>query len=352
MSAILVTQGMLDTPFAKTAHGLIRGPSRWPIAAVIDPVHVGKDAGEVIDNRPVGIPVVGTMAEAIEQIPRPTLCVIGVATPGGVLPDDLRGTLREALLSGLDLVNGLHALLTDDPELARAAETGGASILDIRRPPRTADLHFWSGAIRKLDTPRIALLGTDCAVGKRTTGQILRADLGRRDIHCEMVYTGQTGWLQGLEHGFILDATPNDFVSGELENAVLTCDREASPDVILIEGQSSLRNPSGPCGTELLLSAEAREVILQHTPGRTHFEDLEGVPCPLPPLDEEVALIGAYGARVLAICLNGQGIEPEDLPHLRDEIAADLGIPTTCPFEDGTEPLVDVVTSFLAQDDR
>ena len=38
--------------------------------------------------------------------------------------------------------------------------------------------------------------------------------LGRRT---EVIYTGQTGWLQGFRHGFIFDATLNDFVSGELE---------------------------------------------------------------------------------------------------------------------------------------
>ena len=131
--------------------------------------------------------------------------------------------------------------------------------------------------------PRLALLGTDCAVGKRTTGLILREACRVVGMQCEMVYTGQTGWLQGLDHGFILDATPNDFVSGEMEDAILRCTAENTLDVVLIEGQSSLRNPSGPCGAELLLSADAKGAILQHVPGREHFEDLENVPCPLPP---------------------------------------------------------------------
>ena len=32
------------------------------------------------------------------------------------------------------------------------------------------------------------------------------------------------------DYGFILDATPNDFVSGELESAILRCDRELAPN--------------------------------------------------------------------------------------------------------------------------
>ena len=44
--------------------------------------------------------------------------------------------------------------------------------------------------------------------------------LRRRGLTAELVTTGQTGWLQGHRYGFILDATPNDFVTGELERHV------------------------------------------------------------------------------------------------------------------------------------
>ena len=59
--------------------------------------------------------------------------------------------------------------------------------------------------------------------------------LRRGGLGVELVTTGQTGWLQGHRYGFVLDATPNDFVTGELEGAVLACAREARPDVILLD---------------------------------------------------------------------------------------------------------------------
>jgi len=346
-AAVLFTHELLHTPFAKTAHGLIRGPSRWPIVAVVDGRHAGRDAGEVIDGRPRGIPVVASVDEALQREPRLDRAVIGVATPGGALPEGLRDALKDAAAAGLTIFNGLHTLLAGDPELAPAAERGKARIVDLRRPRPTSDLKFWSGAIRGVRAPRVAVLGTDCAVGKRTTTLKLREACRVVGIHCEMVYTGQTGWLQGIEHGFILDATPNDFVSGELEDAVVNCARETSADLILIEGQSSLRNPSGPCGSELIVSAEARGVILQHPVGRKFFEDLENVPCPLPSLAEEVALIRAYGAEVIAITLNGRGMLPDDLRARGTQIEADLGIPTSLPAEDGVEGLVAHVRAWM-----
>ena len=56
----------------------------------------------------------------------------------------------------------------------------------------------------------------------------------------------------------------------------------------MIEGQSSLRNPSGPCGAELLLSGGARGVVLQHAPARRYFEGFEGPGFELPSLASEI----------------------------------------------------------------
>ena len=164
--------------------------------------------------------------------------------------------------------------------------------------------------------------------------------------------TGQTGWLQGNRYGFVLDATPNDFVSGELERAVVACDREARPDLILLEGQSALRNPAGPCGAELLLSAEARAVVLQHAPGRRFFADQEALGNEIPPLSGEIDLIGHYGARVLAVALNHERLEPARRAAMRAEIATATGLPTVYPLLDGVAPLVEALRSYAAAERR
>src|SRR4029453_16608329 len=83
----------------------------------------------------------------------------------------------------------------------------------------------------------------------------------------ELIFTGQTGWMQGAAFGFILDSIPNGFVLGELGDAIVSCWKATRPELILLEGQSALRNPSGPCGSEFLLSGGARGVVLQHAPG-------------------------------------------------------------------------------------
>ena len=77
----------------------------------------------------------------------------------------------------------------------------------------------------------------------------------------------------------------NDFVSGEIERAILECVDKSRPDLILIEGQSSLLNPSGPCGSEIILSGNAKGIILMHDPGRECFIGLEGCGCKISSLE-------------------------------------------------------------------
>src|SRR6185295_7919081 len=227
-------------------------------------------------------------------------------------------------------VNGLHELVGDDPRIAAAAARTGARIVDVRRPRPRSELHFWTGAIGGVRAPRIAVLGTDCALGKRTTARMLVEACRAEGLKAEMIYTGQTGWMQGARYGFVLDSVINDFVSGGLEHAVFACDREESPDVIVIEGQSSLRNPSGPCGAEMLASGQSRGVILQHAPGRACFRGREG--WPIPSIADEIQLVRLYGAEVLALTLNGERLSAGALREAQLALAAELKIPVIRPL--------------------
>jgi uncharacterized NAD-dependent epimerase/dehydratase family protein len=349
--AVVLAPGAFRTDSAKTAHGLVRGSERFEVVAVLDADAAGHDAGELLDGHRRGVPIFASLVEALDGARRrPDTCIVGVATPGGTIPPTLRALLVEAAGAGLSLVNGLHQLLRDDPDIAAAAARGGARLVDVRRPRPASELHFWTGAIAGVRAPRVAVLGTDCAIGKRTTARMLVEACRADRLRAEMIYTGQTGWMQGGRYGVILDAVINDFVSGELEHAVVSCDRAESPDIIVIEGQSSLRNPSGPCGAELLVSCQARAVILQHAPGRACFR---GRPdWPLPALEDEVALIQLYGADVLAVTLSGEGLSPADLARAQSEIARRIGIPVVRPLEEGAAPLVPLVRAYQARHRR
>jgi len=351
--AIVLANGLFRTPNGKVAHGLVRGSDRFQVVAVIDPDWAGHDAGILLDGTHRDIPTVASIAEALTIGPRrPEYGVVGIATHGGRFTDILRALMLEAVEAGLSIVNGLHDYASADPAIAAAAERQGVELIDLRKPKPKHELHFWTGAIRQVRAPRLAVLGMDCAIGKRTTARMLVAALNAAGVRAEMIYTGQTGWMQGGRYGFVLDSVINDFVSGELEHAIVTCDQETQPDVIILEGQSALRNPSGPCGAEFLLSGGARGVILQHAPGREFYEGYHHLGYKLPPVADEIRLIDCYDSRVLAVTVQGEGLSTEALLQAQQELQATLNIPVIRPLEEGVAALIPLVQDFIAEASR
>jgi uncharacterized NAD-dependent epimerase/dehydratase family protein len=347
-SAIVLTNGLYLTPNGKSAHGLVRYSSRFEIIAVVEPPLVGQDAGEALDGIHRGIPIVASIDDAMSLAESPPeFCVVGIATHGGHLSEELKPLVLEAVRKGMSIASGLHDAVSDVPEIAAAAREKGVELIDLRKPKPKHELHFWEGKIDSVRAPRIAVLGTDCALGKRTTTQMLIESLNANGIHAEMIYSGQTGWLQGVRYGFVLDAVINDYVPGELEHAIVTCDRETNPDVMLLEGQSSLRNPGGPCGAEFLLSADAKGVILQHAAGREFFEGYETLGYRIPSLESEIDLIAHYGARVLAVTLNNKNATPDELIQFQRSYREKLGIPVVRALEEGLDKLVPVVREYI-----
>ncbi len=347
-NAIVLTGGYLDTISAKTAHGLIRGTERFNVLGVIDEKYAGRDAGEVLEGKNRGIPVYASLQDFLSNSgQKAKYCIVGVATKGGVIPDSLRARLKEALESGFSLVNGLHEYVSDIPELAELAARKGLEILDVRKPKKFKDLHFWSGKIKEVKCPRIAVLGTDCAMGKRTTTRFLVQAMRKAGYKAEMIYTGQTGWMQGAKYGFVFDSTLNDFISGEMEHAIVTCYQKEKPDIIFIEGQSSLRNPSGPAGAEWIVSADATAVVLQTHPPRKQYKDLEYYPAYIAAPKEEIALIKIYGAPTVALTLNTNKMTIEQARAYAREQQQELGIPVVLPLEDGVESLVPLFEAMI-----
>ncbi|MBK7940228.1 MAG: DUF1611 domain-containing protein [Lewinellaceae bacterium] len=344
--ALILTNGLLSTTDAKTAHGLIRGSERFTIAGVIDPPAAGQDAGVLLDGRHRDIPVFASLETALEQAGPVDHLIIGVATVGGILPADMLDDIRAAIRRGLSVVNGLHDYLTEKPELVALAQAHGVQLTDIRKPKPRSDLHFWTGAIHDVPCPVIAVIGTDCAVGKRTTARMLRQACTAAGINAQMIYTGQTGWLQGGSYGFIFDSTLNDFVTGELEHAILSCWNETRPDLILLEGQSALRNPSGPCGPELLISGNARQVILVHAPKRKYYDN-EPHWGEIPPVESEIALIRQYGSQVLALALNTEDCTEAEAFDYQCQYELSLAIPVLLPIEQGVGPILPALQALL-----
>ena len=338
-NVLIATDNLFLTNHAKTAHGLLRGSKRFHVLAVLDEENKYVDAGELLDGNHRNIPILGTVDEAIKQFKTIDYLVVGVATVGGILSESLLQIIRQAISNGIGIVNGLHDQLQERKDIALLASQNRVELIDIRKPKTPKELHFWSGDIFKVQAPIVAFLAMDCAMGKRTTANLVLEECLQQKQNAHMIYTGQTGWMQGHKYGFIFDSTLNDFVSGELEHAITSCWKEATPDVIILEGQSSLRNPSGPCGLEFIVSGNATQVVLIHAPKKKYFDN-DPLWGEIPSVASEIDIIEKFGAVVIAVALNTSGLSKQEALSYKDSHQKTLDIPVVLPLEEGVKKIV------------
>ena len=346
-SAIILCEGAFGKPPGKTAAGLVRRSNRFEILGVIDSKSQGTDAGELLDGVRNGIPIYSSVSKMLsEGGRRPDHLIIGVATIGGRLPDGFRGPITEALRSGIGVISGLHEYLADDPDFRSAASSGGAEIIDIRREPPIDELRHYRNLAKDLDCVRIPVLGTDAAIGKRTTALELTDSLNALGISSVFVATGQTGLLQGSEYGVPLDAIRGDFAVGELEGEIVRAWDERHPKVIIIEGQGSLSHPAYVTGSRAIISASSPNgVILQHAPNRryrTFYE--EELRMPMPGIAAEIELIRTIAkCPVIGIGLNHTGMTKEESSETIREYQERFEVPCTDVLWHGAEKLAKAI---------
>lgn len=351
-NAIVYCEGGFETPFGKTAHGLVRFTRRYNITAVVDSTCMGRDSGAILDREPNGIPVAGSITEALEiskQKNAPaTHMVMGLAPDGGVLTPQYRQDFSKAISMGLNIDSGLHYFLCDDKEFCAAARQHGVTLRDIRKPPPREHLHFFSGKIEEVESLKIAVLGTDSAIGKRTTAWLLVKGLIDAGYSAEMIGTGQTAWLQGAKYSMILDSLVNDFVSGEIEHAVWSAWNDNRPKVIVLEGQGSLMNPAFPGGFELLAAGRPDILILQHAPTRKEYDGFPGYH--IEPLATQIQVAEMVSKHpVAAVTLNHENLKNEEIPVICRTIEQSVGVPVFDVLLDGASGLVAALLPWLEE---
>ena len=348
-NAIVYCEGAFSTPNGKTAHGLVRRTERYNVLSVVDSTNEGTDAGLLLNNKPAGIPIHRTVEESYEffkESTRPTHLVIGIAPDGGRLDINARHDIKKAIELGMNIDSGLHDFLSEDPEFTDLAKKHGVIIRDVRKTPSRSQLHFFSGKIEEVKSLVIAVLGTDSAIGKRTTAWVLKDALEDMSCKVELVGTGQTAWMQGARYSLILDSLINDFVSGEIEHAVWQAWHENQPDIIIIEGQGSLMNPAYPGGFEILAAGRPDIVVLQHAPARKEYDGFPGYA--LHPLDKQISAIEMLSSRpVVAITVNHENLDSDIVPSICKEITDSTGLPAFDVILYGASGLAEAVSKYL-----
>jgi len=348
-TAVVYCEANFGSIDGKTANGLVRHSEKYAIRAIIDSEKAGLDAGLVLDGEPNGIPIYRDLAEALEHAGGAfDYFILGMAPSSGLLSTHERGLVLEAMGLGMNVVNGLHEFLSDDPEFALASAAGNVEILDVRKPRAKKDLRLFSGLIAGVTCPRIAVLGTDGAIGKRTTSTLLTRALNERGVKAVMVGTGQTSLIQGARYGIALDAIPAQFCSGEVEATIVEAFEAENPDVIIIEGQGALSHPAYLTSAFILRGSRPDGVVLQHAPRRTQLSDFGELPMPTPAT--EINLIQTFAdTKVIGLTINHENMTDTEVSAAITLYECELGIPATDALTRPPERLVEMVLAAFPE---
>lgn len=324
----------------KVANGLARHSEKYEILGIIDSTKAGLDTGEYLDGKINGIPVFSSINDAIEKMGFiPEYFIYGIAAQTSYLDREQRDIILEAMKIGMNFVNGLPEFFTEDEEFIRKAIEYRVHIYDMRKSPPRKHLHNFSGQIYEVPTPVIAVLGTDCAVGKRTTAVRLVKALKKIGLNPAFIATGQTGLLQGAKYGIAVDVLSSGFASGEIEHAIINAFEKEHPDIIVVEGQGALSHPAYTSSSAIVRGAVPNAIILQHPPRRTNHCDYPKIP--MPTLESEIKLIERFsGSRVIAITINHEDMIDSELENTIIEYESIYNLPTTDVLEFGCDKVI------------
>lgn len=334
---VILTEGRSDPISAKTAVCLLRYKPE-EVVALLDSTQAGRTTQEVLD---VGgkTPIIGSL----DQAPDANALVIGIAPTGGIIPEEWRGVVLEAIIRGMDVISGLHDFFSDDPEFSQAAAASGVKLIDIRK---NDERHVAYIKDVNDDCLRIHTVGHDCCVGKMVVALELSQEMQRRGVSSKFVATGQTGILIEGD-GCPIDCVVSDFVSGSVEQLVLA---NQNHDVMFIEGQGSLAHPRYSGVTlGLLHGCRPHGMILCYEVGRHVHSGMQYVD-----LKSLVELRNVYEtmaslmqpSKVIGVAMNSRKVTAEEAEIEREKVRSELGLPVCDVIRHGPGELIEAVNQL------
>ncbi|MDA7864554.1 DUF1611 domain-containing protein [bacterium] len=331
---VILTDGHSNPLTAKTACSVLRY-CQSEVIAVLDTTATGQTAEQLLG---VGgtIPVIAELDSA----PNAKTLLIGIAPPGGKIPEHWRPIIMSAIARGMNVLSGLHEFLAQDSEFATAAVTAGTELIDVRHNDEH-EVANRSGL--RSDCLRILTIGQDCCVGKMVVSIELTRDLIARRHRAKFVATGQTGILIAGD-GCPIDCVVSDFISGAVEKQILA---NQEHDILCIEGQGSLAHPRYSAVTlGLLHGSIPHGMVLCYEAGRKTVHGMPDID-----LASLAVLKAAYESaanlmmpsQIIGIAMNSRLLSAAAAEEERNRVRDEFQLPVCDVFRHGPAELSEAV---------
>jgi uncharacterized NAD-dependent epimerase/dehydratase family protein len=96
----------------------------------------------------------------------------------------------------------------------------------------------------------------------------------------------------------------------------------------------------------MLVSGNAKHVILVHAPKRKYYEDVVEWG-EIHSIASEIALVKMYGSTVIAIALNTEHCTDEEAFEFQQQYEEQLQLPVLLPLQQGVEKIIPVIQKLL-----
>ncbi len=265
---IIYAQDSFGGESAKTGIGFIRY-GLCETVGIVDRQLAGKTASDVVNDLPK-IPIFDSVEAAKKHRADADVLLVGIAPPGGKLPQEWISDIKTAIKLNLNIVNGLHDFLENILALKELASKQKVFIWDVRK--YRGDLLVANAKLLDLPMQVVLTVGTDAAVGKMTVSLELAKAARKNKFSAEFVATGQTGMMISGD-GIPIDAIIGDFMAGAIEQQLVKVSKKKC-DFAFVEGQGSILHPAWSGVTLALYHGSLpHKLILCHKAGNKYLRN-------------------------------------------------------------------------------
>ena len=349
----ILTEGFTNTHHAKTAEGVIKY-GKWKIDSIID--------SQYHSNEAYSYPLVKTLRKALEQSKyandnsiKDRALLIGIAPAGGKIPENWLSIIKEAIVSGLHIISGLHEFLEDLDEIQDLAKRHQVRLWDLRNPDQYQSSLI--NAIAKLNKRSVqnkvvTMVGSDCSVGKMCTALELNKSLLELGTSSQFIATGQTG-IMISGNGIPLDRVIGDFMAGSVEQEISRVIEKYNPQFSIVEGQGALLHPAYSSVTlSLLHGSNPDALILCHKANKSKIDDPYTITIPsiakLIEIYENVLSLIENKSKVIGIAVNTSTLSDAEAREYLDGLATEISLPCSDPIRFGMEEIAkNLIGSFV-----
>ena len=298
-----------------------------------------------------GHTVYGSLEECLEHAPEAKSLVI-------MLPIGAEGAALkyavQAIDAGLNVITSFRSLsIEENLSLQKFAGAKGVVIKEIS--PRLDVVEKIAGVAPKKScevlpkisykpsAPVIFVGGTSQECGKRTTTKMLGIASSERGMNPAIISTDEMGLEEPTDFNFRAGSLSAMDVPSAVLSAIKYVEETKKPDIIFIEGQSSLTEIGNPhprgLSAGILIGAAPDAVIVGHRPNHPYREP-RGI-------KEEITAIEAVEpTKVVGISINLKNADLDLCPEYFEDT---FGLPTEDVYNNGASKLLDAILEYLGE---